>query len=147
MITRLEGINTNFDSIAEDAVQDTEKILIQQQQAQMMAGLYKDGSFIRPPYSAGYKTTRERIGLPVDRVTLRVSGSFYAGMFVDYRDNGNYFISSNKQVGSYNLANILIKRYGPNIWGLGGQFKSEYLRALKLALKERLNLYIRGNIS
>ncbi len=147
MIARLEAINANFDAITADIEENTKDILIEQQKAQMSAGMLNDGSFIRPPYSAGYKTSRERKGLPVGRVTLRVTGGFYNGIFVVVKDDGKQFINSDKMVGRYNLGNIFTKKYGPKLWGLGGAFKSEYLRAVEQALKTRIKKFLRGNLS
>lgn len=111
--------------IAIDSIDDTKTAIADFNAEQMFTGKRADGSEITPTYSDTTIQIKQDKGQPSDRVTLRNTGSFYAGIRVNV---------SNEDISIYSTdskADKLNKKYSTskgNIFGLNTQYKGEYTR-------------------
>lgn len=83
------------------------------QTAQMDAGLDSEGKRIEPDYSPFTVQIKRAKGQPYDRVTLKDSGSFHAGMFLTGGANNQFSIGSRDP-----KSKKLQDKYGEEIFGL-----------------------------
>ena len=122
MIRRIEGID--FQSVMEDAVEQTKGDFVKENLDQMNAGKTKDQTSITPLYAPKTVAYKKRKGQPYDRVTLKDKGDLYAktGAIVD---NDAIRIGSDVP-----YADSLQKKYGDGIWGIGGQYQENYVAVL-----------------
>lgn len=131
MLRKFEALDT--DTISVDAIEDTSEAMTEANLKQMDAGLTADGSEIYPPYAPLTIAIKKLKNQPTDRVTLRDTGEFYAGAYV---------IVTNDSVlsGSRDEKNkALQEKYGERIFGLGGQYRAEYVNnALRPAFREKI---------
>jgi hypothetical protein len=131
MLKRLEVINMM--EVAAEAIESTKEDLKEWQKEQLFAGYINDGKTkITPPYKASTRRTKARKGQPYDRVTLRDTGAFYEGIFIDVR-NSTFVTDSTDEKSS-----ILQDKYGSKIFGIGGVFKVGYIQELRPALMDNL---------
>lgn len=105
-----------------ESIEQTKDQIILQQQAQLFTGTDSDDKSIRPPYAARTITIKKRKGQPTDRVTLRDTGAFYKGIFVEVRETTFVTDSIDEKTGD------LLDKYGKRIFGLGKTRRSEYVQ-------------------
>lgn len=131
MLKKFEALNT--DDISADVIEDTAAEMIEANRAQMDAGMKADGNEIYPPYAPLTIAIKRMKGQPTDRVTLKDTGSFYAGKFVIVTTDSVLSGSRDEK------DKALREKYGEDIHGLGGEFKAGYVNnALRPAFRERI---------
>lgn len=89
-------------------IKESEPEIVEMNQEQMFAGFRSDGSSIDPEYTSYTKKLKAKRNQPVDRVTLKDTGSFYKLMKLE----GMKVISTDEKFDS------LKSKYGENIMGL-----------------------------
>lgn len=127
---RLE--NLDILQLATDSVEDTRGDLLEKQKEQLFAGKDGSGEAITPFYRPATIAIKRKKGQPTDRVTLRDKGDFYGGLFVDVRKDSFVVDSTDPKAGA------LIKKYGPDILKIGGDFKEEYIQQLRPVFNQRI---------
>lgn len=120
MLRRISALNT--DAISEQAITETEGEFVELNQQQMYAGVNNDGSDINPQYKARTVRIKNEKGQPTDRVTLKDTGAFYEGMGLEIAGDTIKEFSTDPKNDS------LVQKYGPEIFGLGGTYKKEYVQ-------------------
>lgn len=131
LMKRLEDLDV--DKLAMESIEDSKKELIEWQQGQLFAGKESSGGFIRPKYRANTVLIKRKKGQPTDRVTLKDTGDFYKGIFVDVR-NVTYVIDST----DYKTP-MLVNKYGKTIFGLGGVFMIGYRRDVRPIFNDKIS--------
>lgn len=126
---RLEGLDIM--QAAADSIEDTREDLIRHQQEQMFAGQNSKGRPIKPFYSPSTIARKKKLGQPIDRVTWKDKGGFYAGVFVDVRKDT--FVTGSAD----SKTTFLVERY-KNVFGLAGQFKADYIRDLSPVFNNKI---------
>lgn len=127
LLRKMNGVNV--DKICIDSISETKEAFISENQQQMFAGLKSDGSTIEPPYAASTIRRKQKRGQPTDRVTFKGdTGNFYAGFTVDVgadviKESSTVDYTKYLVEGTDNRAGA-----GSNIFGLGGVYKSDYLK-------------------
>ncbi len=116
---RLEKVNIM--ELAAEAMYNTRTEYIKWQQQQMRAGKLSTGADIKPRYARRTIFIKIKKGQPYDRVTLKDTGDFYKGVFIDVRDRT--FVVDSTDWKSYKL----MLKYSKNIFILGTQYKNGYL--------------------
>jgi hypothetical protein len=143
LISKLESFDIN--EASEMAIMDTDKELARIQQDQLYSGKLSTGGWIFPQYSPSTKVRKRKKGQPTDRVTLKDTGAFYKGIFIDVR--GDIFvIDSSDEYGSDitgSKRDKLVEKYGVEIFGLNKDSKVEYIKTLKKALLKRCSTVIK----
>lgn len=100
---------------------------------QLYDGIRADDTTIEPEYAEITKIIKAAKGQPTDRVTLKDTGDFYAGINVDVSTDSYNLTSSDDKVVK------LVTKYGPKIFGLTDKSKSTYIREFfRPALEDRL---------
>lgn len=125
MLAKLDRINVH--ESAQMAIMDTDRELARVQQMQLFSGLSADGRTIQPPYAESTIEAKRKKGQPTDRVTLKDTGAFYAGIIIDVRENTFVIDSADEKSGK------LQDRYGEKIFGLNSESRIEYIKTLKPA--------------
>ncbi len=115
----------DVDEASRTAIENTTTRLIDVQQKQLFQGLKSDDTEIVPPYAPFTVREKTRKGQPIDRVTLRDTGSFYSGIGVDVGMDKFTIESADSKSQS------LQQRYGTQVFGLGTAAKENYIRILK----------------
>ena len=130
-LRQFEALDT--DTISADAIEDTAEALKRENLQQMDAGQKADETEIYPPYAPLTIAIKRMKGQPTDRVTLKDTGSFYAGAYV-------IVTTDSVLTGSRDEKTVkLVEKYGEAIFGLGGQFKKDYVNnALRPAFREKI---------
>lgn len=118
MMRRIDAVD--IDQIVEDSIQATKGELLDQNRAQMEAGQTKEQKPITPLYAPSTIARKKRKGQPYDRVTLKDKGDLYGKMDAQV-DNEQVLIGSGVE-----YAKHLEKKYGIQIFGVGGVFKVRY---------------------
>lgn len=116
-----------------EAIVDTENEIVDFNREQLYEGVRSDSSKIEPEYAEITKIIKAAKGQPYDRVTLKDTGDFYAGMNVDVNTN-SYDVSStdDKTV-------KLVTKYGEQIFGLESKNKVTYINQfLRPVLEDRI---------
>lgn len=132
LTSTIEGLakfNKNLDSILiEEARKDGGEI-VKLQEAQMFEGKTSEGTDITPPYT--YKTIQIKAEKHqiADRVTLRDTGAFYAGIKLDGRKKSITVSSSDRKTKK------LKAKYGDEIFGLNEEKKGTFIQTF---LKPRM---------
>lgn len=119
LLRRLKTVD--IDQVSRQSIEETEAAFTELNLQQMYAGLKNDGSEIAPPYVPATVRRKRKIGQPTDRVTLKDMGDFYAGYTVSVEGNIINELSTDFKM------EFLIKRYGKEIFGLGGSYRKEYI--------------------
>lgn len=89
------------------------------------------------PYAPRTIKNKKKAGQPYDRVTLKKSGDFYRGFYVDVDEDGFSIESSDWK------ADMLKKKYGQNIMRLSDYHWKQYIAFLK---KYRLTPMLRAKL-
>jgi hypothetical protein len=129
IMKRLEGLDVM--QAAADSIDDTREDLIRHQLEQMFAGQNSKGREIKPFYRPSTIARKRKKGQPTDRVTLKDTGSFYGGVFVDVRKDTFVIDSTDPKSAA------IAERY-KNIFGLAGQFKVDYIRDLSPVFNSKI---------
>lgn len=107
------------------------------QREQMNAGNDAQSVKITPAYTKAYKARKQRLGLPSDRVTLRLSGDFQGEIYLITEQAGKnaitYTFDSKDEVKKY-----LVKRYGKNIFGLDKKNDALFTQRVVEGVEERV---------
>ena len=114
---RVKAMDT--DSIIRKSIEAITEQMADKNAAQMFTGLRSDGTEITPTYKDTTIMIKKKKGQPSDRVTLRDTGSFYRGIKVTVEGDIIETDSSDEK------AEKLKEKYGENIFGLGGEFKTD----------------------
>lgn len=99
---------------------------------------YASGSALEdivPLYSTSYRQYKRKIGQPYDRVTLELTGAFYAAFVIEVGQD------TIKEYSGDFKNDFLIKRYGL-IFGLGGTYRAQYIAKLRVILMQKIRLQI-----
>ena len=107
----------------EEAFNDTAREFVDKQRDQLFSGINAEGDQITPEYSPRTVAIKKKKGQPTDRVTLRDTGEFYGGIFLEVRDSEGLYIvdSQDEKTGS------LVKKYGEDILGLDPDNQDKYV--------------------
>lgn len=125
----------NFDIQKEvrESIEETAESVADFNRRQMFAGIRATGADIRPAYAPLTILIKDQKGQPTDRVTLKDTGAFYEGIFVDVNSETFEIDSSDEK------SEALKVKYGERIFGLTPENKGEYaLYTFFPALRERI---------
>ncbi len=112
------------DAVIEQSIDKTAKSAADEQRLQLISGVTSEGKSItnkktgRDTYSPGYAAYKGK-SKPID---LFDKGDFSSGVFADPRKDGFVFGSADEK------AAMLEETYGPDIFGLGGEFRNEFMQ-------------------
>lgn len=126
MIDRVQNLQPY--EVAKESIAETKEAIADLNAEQMNKGLRNDGSEILPAYNVLTLQIKKLKGQPTDRVTLKDTGAFYAGITADVRGEVVEILSTDPK--SEHLEKKYSKRAGSNkgsIFGLSGPFKVEYI--------------------
>lgn len=137
ILTRLKRVDVY--QASQTAIENTSSTMINVQRDQLFQGVRKDSDSIVPSYAARTIKYKQKKGQPYDRVTLKDTGSFYAGIKVDV--TGDKFILSSTD----SKAAALEKKYSPLIFGLNNQSRIDYIRSLKPELIRVIKRQMNGS--
>lgn len=105
----------------EEAFNETAKAYTDLQREQLFSGINEQGDQITPEYSPRTVAIKRKKGQPTDRVTLRDTGDFYQGIFMDPREDIYVIDSADEKSGA------LQKKYGEEIFGLAPKNQDTYV--------------------
>jgi hypothetical protein len=114
----------SIEDVARKSIEDTKDAIADFNAEQMFQGLRSDGAEINPQYSHTTIAIKKEKGQPTDRVTLKDTGAFYAGIRVVVTGD-NITIDSTDEKND-----ALFEKYSTqrsNIFGLSPQYKREYM--------------------
>ena len=124
----------NFDQAMMVALSSTPLLedIAEWNRRQMYAGKDSAGVKMVPPYTASTKKQKRKKGQPINRVTLKDTGAFYASLMADATPQG-LIVGSDHLVKGFDLASFLDGRYGhpASIYGIAPQY---YKRLLKRSI-------------
>lgn len=112
ILSDVRDFQTEIDRHILDIIDANQKVVIDFNLAQLMAGQDAENDDIQPPYSPRYARYKRRRGLPVDRVNLRLEGDFYNSLLVKLGAR-EFTIQADDPKGKY-----LFARYGEQVLGL-----------------------------
>lgn len=121
LFRKYEALDT--DKISEESINATSEDLTRENAAQMYAGLNKQGAAIGTYKNSYYADKKHQMnpapgyGVP----DLKKSGALYRGLYAEAQ-SGKIDIDSTVPYAKFNE-----KRYGKEIYGLGGVFKANYI--------------------
>ena len=129
MLIRVQAMKLN--DVINDAFDNTAVELAEINREQMLAGVKSDGSAM-PDYSLA---SQEVFGKPDGPIVLKDTGAFQAAITVTRE--GDVLHSESEDIKN----DMLIERYGQNIFGIYGPFKKKYqTEFLRPALNENINI-------
>lgn len=114
----------NTDQLAVDCLTETKESIADLNAEQMFTGLRADGSDILPSYKDITIEIKKLKGQVTDRVTLRDTGAFYAGITTTVTQNSVITTSTDPKTEK------LKKKYETSkgkIFGLGGEFRQRFI--------------------
>ena len=85
VLDRVNAFDLDFE--VEEAFNDTARDFTDLQREQLFSGINAEGDPIEPEYSPRTVAIKKKKGQPTDRVTLRDTGDFYKGVFMDPRED------------------------------------------------------------
>lgn len=138
MLRRFERIDVVNE--AKQSLYDVRYSYVDQQKRQLLHGRDKNDKLIGKYKSAQYAAKKFALnGLAgLGNVDLRVTGRFYAGIFVDVRDMYLYIDSEDSKTA------VLTEKYGNDIFGLSKTYRVPFVqkagRVLLLRLRAALHL-------
>lgn len=101
-------------------------------------GIDGRGQRLQPPYSEAYARRKRRLGLPVDRVTLRLTGDYHKATYLDFGQEDFALRNDNYK------HRFLAKRYGEAIIMLTVEHKRALPDLLRdSVLREARRVYLR----
>lgn len=121
-----------FPAIVEQIVRDSEQEIVSLNQKQLFDGKNADGDMLFPPYSQLTVELKSAKGQPTDRVTLKDTGAFYRGMFIDIQGEDLIISSTDSKTDS------LVEKYGERIFGL----TSASIEEIKPNMNDRLVAFV-----
>lgn len=140
LTNRLKRFREILDKELVDEMLSHENIIIDMVRDQLFSGVDGYTASIHPPYASRTIKRKIKKGQPIDRVTLRDTGDFYASLHLSYDDEGFYISSTDQK-----LSNILKSRYGKPILRLSDENLSELMsNYIRPSLTEKLKDYIRN---
>lgn len=117
-VNRLERIN--FEKLALDTIQETEKVIIALNHDQLQKGRDSLGNQLRPYASQSYAKYKRKLN-PRGVTDLRLTGAFYSGWKVIATKFPTRILSTDAK------APILQKQYGIDIYGLTKNNEKHYV--------------------
>lgn len=114
----------DIEKIAAQSIDETKEVIADLNAEQLFHGIRSDGADITPYYAESTIAIKKEKGQPYDRVTLKDTGAFYAGIQVKVISNKVIIDSSDAK------NDRLFKKYSTvrsNIFGLSPLYKREYL--------------------
>lgn len=132
ILKKLESIDVG--EAARVAITNTKDFAVAQQRLQLFQGIGADDLKIIPSYSAKTKRIKITKGQPIDRVTLRDTGAFYAGIRIDVVGEVIRTDSINEK------SQDLQGRYGGEIFGMGTNYRTRYVKILKPEFVKQIKL-------
>ena len=118
LIANTEALD--FNVVIKESVDETVQELTSYQQQQLYSGLRSDGQTIYPSYTRLTEEIKSGKGQVTDRVTLKDTGAFYAGIQVRAGANGVNITSTDSKTG------MLEEKYGEEIFGLNADSAAKY---------------------
>lgn len=135
---RYEEAMADIDNAITDAIVKVSEDIVIMQMERLYRGLNADGSYIVPDYKPYTIIIKAKKRQPIDRVTLKDTGAFYDGIFVERR-NETIFIDS-----ADSKSEGLQAKYGEKIFGLrDGEkdfLKEQTTDIIVCYIKERVGL-------
>lgn len=119
VLDRVTAFDLGFE--VEEAFNETAKDFTDLQREQLFSGINAEGDPIEPEYSPRTVAIKRKKGQPTDRVTLRDTGAFYQGVFIDPREDEYVVDSADEKSGE------LQKKYGEDIFGLDEPNQDKYV--------------------
>lgn len=137
----IKAVLTNFqkldiENVARKTIDETKETIVELNKEQLFAGKRSDGTDIKPAYSGFTINEKEKKDQPYDRVTLKDTGAFYAGITV--KVEGDKIIENSIDEKNDELFDKYATSRG-NIFGLSTPYKKEYVN-------DQLRQAFRGNI-
>ena len=130
ILKKLQSIDVSLS--AQIAIEETSNEYTKQQRSQLWQGLKSDDNYL-PNYS--FRSVFQ-YNKPPGPIKLYDTGDFYRGILVDVR--GDIFITES----SDDKSQMLQKRYGGEILGLGTNARIEYIKALRPVLTKQIKSYL-----
>ena len=128
---RLTGFNI-YQAVT-DTIEETAGDITEFNRSQLYDGIRSTGTEIKPSYAPYTILVKDQKGQPTDRVTLKDTGDFYQGIYVDVNSE-TFDISS-----SDSKTDALVKKYGARIFGLTKENRGEYVNfSFFPALREKI---------
>lgn len=119
VLDRVNVFDLGFE--VEESFNETAKDFTDKQREQLFSGINAEGDEITPEYSPRTVAIKRKKGQPTDRVTLRDTGDFYAGIFIEPREDIYVVDSADEKAGA------LQKKYGEEIFDLAPKNKEKYI--------------------
>jgi len=119
----------NFDQAMMVALSSQEDDIAELNRKQLYSGKDSAGVKMVPPYATSTKKYKRKKGQPVNRVTLKDRGDFYASIRAQAMPQG-LMVGSDHLVKGFDLAGFLDGRYGhgASIYGIAPQNKKKLLK-------------------
>lgn len=131
--TKLEKLlSVNLQQVKIDSLEETKDDYAAIQKNQLFGGLNRDDKDITPSYHPKTIQIKAAKGQPIDRVTLKDTGDFYDGIFVDV--NRVSLIIDSIDIKSASLR----AKYSERIFGLGPSHKVVYIRLLQPVFQKKV---------
>lgn len=111
--TKVENFVDNINLYINNSVNFVKDYIIELQIDQLWEGRRSDDSIITPLYKELTVKIKKEKGQPVDRVTLKDTGSFYDKIFVKPEKGESILIESED-----NKNEKIVKKYGEKIFGI-----------------------------
>lgn len=118
LIANTEALD--FNEVIKESVEETVQEITAYQQQQLYSGLKSDGQTIFPSYTRLTEEIKTGKGQVTDRVTLKDTGAFYAGIQVRAGANGVSITSTDPKT------EMLEKKYSEKIFGLNEDSAAKY---------------------
>lgn len=137
LVYRLRKFKPILEQCLKEEIENHADILCQWTRERLWIGLDGYLKSIKPPYAQRTIKKKLRKGQPVDRVTLRDTGEFYASFYIEFDADGFRVVSNDEK------AKFLLAKYGEQILRISNgdfnYFIREYIRPI---LMKRLKEYI-----
>jgi hypothetical protein len=131
VLRRVEAVDT--DKICVESVTDTKETIKEKNKEQLYSGETSAGTEITPYYTPLTVRIKQSKGQPTDRVTLRDTGAFYQGVYVNVTGSKVVIESTDSKTAA------LEAKYSEQIFGLNDKFKIEYIKeSLRPVFKSKI---------
>jgi len=118
MQRRLDRFDINKE--VRETIEETAESVADFNRKQLFEGIRATGADIKPAYAPLTILIKDQKGQPTDRVTLKDTGAFYEGIFVDVNSESFDIDSTDEK------SEALKAKYGERIFGLTPENKGEY---------------------